>query len=70
MCLPFLTWVRCVCVCVCVRARWRLCDCCLTCRPHVPTTVCVLLTFLSEADAYLVAHLMLEQSRANRWYTT
>jgi hypothetical protein len=32
--------------------------------------VCVLLTFLSEADAYLVTHLMLEQSRANRWYTT
>jgi hypothetical protein len=29
--------------------------------------VCVLLTFLSEADTYLVAHLMLEQSRSNRW---
>jgi hypothetical protein len=36
--------------------------------PAIPDLLCVLLTFLSEADTYLVAHLMLEQSRSNRWY--
>lgn len=38
--------------------------------PAMPDIVCILLTFLSEAEAYTVAHLMVEQSRSSRWFVS